>query len=226
LKRDPKLDKQIGGERLGQREGDRSMEPKTGNLAGERLERLETMPNPSRGKKPHGKDGRKKQRNATNDENMSGNRRDNTTTRNPIITRSEDDENYSSNDEEEGERSDGVDGEFETTQEVVAHSLPKSIRSRDCQGMGVAVFAKRLFAKTKFVLSDKELEFSVDNKTSICYQCLQALNMPHEKTSKGFWEEYKHVVTAELSSKRSNVAYAMRKDWMSKFIVEYYYCRG
>ena len=76
MKRDPKLDRQIGGERLGQRGGNRSIEPKTGNLAGERLERLETMPNPSRGKKTHGQDGRKKQRNATNDENMSGYRRD------------------------------------------------------------------------------------------------------------------------------------------------------
>ena len=51
---------------------------------------------------------------------MSGNRRDSTTTRNPIITRSEVDENYSSNDEEEGDRSDGIDGEFETTPEAVA----------------------------------------------------------------------------------------------------------
>jgi hypothetical protein len=69
------------------------------------------------------------------------------------------------------------------------------------------------------VLSDKELEFSDVNKASICYQCLSALNMKVDKSNKSFWEEYKHVVTAELSNKRSNVAYAMRKEWMSKFWV-------
>jgi hypothetical protein len=97
--------------------------------------------------------------------------------------------------------------------------LPKSVRTKSCQGVAVGLFAKTLFAKKKFVLSDSELEFSETNKSSICYQCLVALNMDVDKKNKGFWEEYKHVIPTELSNKRSNVEYAMRKEWMSKYFV-------
>jgi hypothetical protein len=88
-------------------------------------------------------------------------------------------------------------------------------RTKSYQGVSVALFAKNLFVKKKFILNEGELEYSVDKKNSICYQCLTALNMDVEK-SRVFWEEHKHVVSSEISNKRSNVAYAMRREWFSK----------
>jgi hypothetical protein len=91
----------------------------------------------------------------------------------------------------------------------------KEDRKRDMTGSTVKVFAKRLFNRKKFILDEKELEYSTTNTRSICYQCLTALNASLD-TSREFWEEYKHVVTSELNNKRSNVAYAMRDTWNSK----------
>jgi hypothetical protein len=110
-----------------------------------------------------------------------------------------------------GANDDGLDGVS-----VVTQGGAKSVRSRSFQGVSVALFTKQLFARKKFVLSDTELEFSCENKNSICYQCLTALHLKVDKSSRMFWEEHKHVVTQELSNKRSNVAYSMRKEWMSE----------
>ena len=82
--------------------------------------------------------------------------------------------------------------------------------------MTVASFARNvLFPKKKIILNDTEMEFSTTNKLSICYQLLQQVNIT-PSNHKSFWEDHKNVVIRELNAKRSNVAYAMRKEWLSK----------
>jgi hypothetical protein len=83
-------------------------------------------------------------------------------------------------------------------------------------GKTISIYARNhLFRKKKFILNESEMEFSATDGMSICFQCLMKLNMVVEK-SQQFWEDHKHIVVREINNKRSNVAYAMQKEFFGK----------
>ena len=93
----------------------------------------------------------------------------------------------------------------------------KAERNADTRGIQVAHFAKKLWSKKKFILSERELDFLPNDPKSICVHCLTSLSFD-VVSNRVFWEEYKHVVVMKFNERRSNVGYTMRNEWMSKCV--------
>ena len=92
----------------------------------------------------------------------------------------------------------------------------KEQRKTDMRGVQVATFAGRIWAKKKFIHSEKDLDFTPNDQKSLCYHCLTSLGYDIH-LNRVFWEEYKHIIVHKFNEKRSNVSFAMRVEWTSEW---------
>ena len=96
-------------------------------------------------------------------------------------------------------------------------------RKSDIRGVQMTAFASKLWSKKKFVHSKEELDFKPDDRNSLCVHCLTHL-MYDVHSNRVFWDEYKHLIVQTFNHKRTSVAYGMKKEWLSKLLLELCHC--
>ena len=73
-----------------------------------------------------------------------------------------------------------------------------------------------LFPSLKFIMSDKQLQYSPDT-SSLCTLICVAMGLHDPTAAVTWWERYKNMIAYVLNSKRADVTGALKRSFMRTY---------